>query len=67
MISDFSISFAVLSSMGCCTFCCKTVSYDSRNILCTCTTFSLLCSTMYEGADLNTLTDIKEADSLSVR
>ena len=46
-----------------CTFCCCTISNDSRNILCTCTTFTFLCASMYKGPDLDTFTNIKEADS----
>ena len=64
MISDLDFFCSTLFHGLVCTLCCKTVSYDTRNVLCTCTTFSLLCSAMYEGADLNTLTDIEEADSL---
>ena len=64
MISDLDFFCSTLFHGLVCTLCCKTVAYDTRNVLCTRTTFSLLCSAVYEGADLNALTNIEEADSL---
>ena len=63
IISQFDFLSSTFFHSSYCTFCCCTISNDSRNILCTCTTFTFLCATMYEGFDLDTFTNIKEADS----
>ena len=39
IISDFSFFRCSFFHIRCCTFCCSSDSYDSRNILCTCTAF----------------------------
>ena len=43
---------------------CFAKTYDTRNILCTGTALSLLCSAMDKGTDLHTLADIEEANAL---
>ena len=64
IVSDFSFFCCSFFHAGCCTFCCCSDSYDSRNILCTCTTLSLLCSTMDKRTDLYARTDVHDSDSL---
>ena len=64
MISYLNLFVCTFFHSADCTICSNAVTYDSRNILCTCAALSLLRSTMYKGTYLNTLADVKETDSL---
>ena len=59
IISAVSLSFAVRSSMLLMArSTCFAKTYDTRNILCTGTALSLLCSAVNKASDLHTFTDI---------
>ena len=64
MISQFNLFCGTLFHGLCCDFCCLAVPHNTRNIFRTGTTFTLLCSAVYERTDLNAFADVKETDSL---
>ena len=64
MISQFDLFCGTLFHGLCCDFCCLAVPHNTRNIFRTGTTFTLLCSAVYERTDLNAFADVKETDSL---
>ena len=64
MISECDLFCTALFHILFCKFCSCTDSDDTRNIVCTCTAFSLLCTAVDEGTDFNAFADIHHTNTL---
>ena len=64
IISQFCLFSDPIIHRSHCKFHSFSKSYDSRNVLCSCTTLSLLSPAVYKRTDLNSFSDIQETDSL---
>ena len=64
VVAQLTLIFDALFHVCSSNLCCLAKTYDTWNILGTCTAFALLRAAMDEGTDLHTGADVKETDSL---